>query len=127
MNFGEAIAAGFAKYVNFADRASRSEYWYWFLFTVLGEVVTNIIDAVIGVQLTTAIFGLAVLLPGIAVGVRRLHDLERSGWWLLLGFIPIVGAIVLIVWFCTKGTDGANRFGPDPLRGSGQVSPRPAA
>ena len=118
MNFGQAISSGFSNYVNFSDRACRSEYWYWFLFVVLGQIVTAIVDSVIGIQLTTGIFSLVVLLPGIAVRVRRLHDLDRSGWWLLLGFIPLVGTIILIVWFCTRGTPGPNRFGPDPLAAS---------
>ena len=126
MNFGEAIASGFSNYVNFSSRAARSEYWYWVLFNVLAQVVTEIIDnAVIGISLTTAIFSLAVLLPGIAVAARRLHDVDRTGWWLLLAFVPVIGLIVLLIWFCTKGTDGPNRFGPDPLRGVDQVNPRP--
>ncbi len=125
MNFGRAISSGFLNYVNFSDRTYRSEYWYWFLFVVLGQIVTAIVDSVIGIQLTTGIFSLVVLLPGIAVGVRRLHDLDRSGWWLLLAFVPLVGTIVLIVWFCTRGTPGPNRFGPDPLAGFEQISPRP--
>ncbi len=125
MNFGEAIASGFSNYVNFAGRAARSEYWYWVLFNVLAQVVTEIIDTVIGISLTTAIFSLAVLLPGIAVAARRLHDVDRTGWWLLLAFVPVIGLIVLLIWFCTKGTDGPNRFGPDPLRGVDQVNPRP--
>ena len=127
MNFGQAISSGFSNYVNFSDRAYRSEYWYWFLFVVLGQFVTAIVDSVIGIQLTTGIFSLVVLLPGIAVGVRRLHDLDRSGWWLLLVFVPLVGTIILIVWFCTRGTPGPNRFGPDPLAGFEQISPRPVA
>jgi uncharacterized membrane protein YhaH (DUF805 family) len=127
MNFGEAIASGFSNYVNFSSRAARSEYWYWVLFNVLAQVVTEIIDnAVIGMSVTTAIFSLAVLLPGIAVAARRLHDVDRTGWWLLLAFVPVVGLIVLLIWFCTKGTDGSNRFGPDPLRGVDQINPRPA-
>ena len=89
MNFGEAIASGFSNYVNFSSRAARSEYWYWVLFNVLAQVVTEIIDnAVIGMSVTTAIFSLAVLLPGIAVAARRLHDVDRTGWWLLLAFVP---------------------------------------
>ena len=112
MNFTQAISAGFSNYVNFAGRAIRSEYWYWALFVVLGSIVARIIDAVIGIGLFNSIFGLAVLLPSIAVGVRRLHDLDRTGWWLLLDFIPVIGWIVLIVWFCSRGTVGANRFGP---------------
>ena len=115
MNFGQAISSGFSNYVNFSDRAIRSEYWYWVLFVCLAEVVTSIIDYAIGFQVTTGLFGLAVILPGLAVSVRRLHDLDRTGWWLLLAFIPLIGSIILIVWFCTRGTPGPNRFGPDPL------------
>jgi uncharacterized membrane protein YhaH (DUF805 family) len=126
MNFGEAISSGFSNYVNFAGRAIRSEYWYWVLFVFLAEIVTGIVDFVLGVQITTTIFGLAVLLPGLAVAVRRLHDLDRSGWWVLLALIPLIGAIVLLVWFCSRGTEGSNRFGPDPLAGAGQMSTRAA-
>jgi uncharacterized membrane protein YhaH (DUF805 family) len=127
MNFTQAISSGFSNYVNFSGRAIRSEYWYWVLFVCLAEVVTSIVDYAIGFNLTTGLFGLAVLLPGIAVSVRRLHDLDRSGWWLFLGVIPLIGAIVLIVWFCSRGTVGPNRFGPDPLAAiGGQISPRPA-
>ena len=127
MNFGEAIASGFSNYVNFSSRAARSEYWYWVLFNVLAQVVTEIIDnAVIGMSVTTAIFSLAVLLPGIAVAARRLHDVDRTGWWLLLAFVPVIGLIVLVIWFCTKGTDGSNRFGPDPLAGGGR-QPAPSS
>jgi uncharacterized membrane protein YhaH (DUF805 family) len=125
MNFTQAISSGFSNYVNFAGRAIRSEYWYWVLFVLIATIVTSIIDLVLGITLFEPIFSLAVLLPSIAVGVRRLHDLDRSGWWLLLGFIPLIGAIVLIVWFCGRGTPGATRFGPDPLGVIG-LSPRPA-
>jgi uncharacterized membrane protein YhaH (DUF805 family) len=109
----------FFHYVNFSDRACRSEYWYWVLFVILAEIVTSIVDYVIGYQVTTTLFGLAVLLPGIAVTVRRLHDLDRTGWWILLSLVPIVGWIILIIWYCTRGTPGANRFGPDRLAAVG--------
>ena len=121
--------------MNFSGRASRSEYWYWVLFTTLAEIVTSIVGYGIGYQVTTSVFGLAVLLPGLAVVIRRLHDFDRSGWWILLLFVPVafvmfhrpaqrdddrvyiplISAIVLIVWYCTKGTEGPNRFGPDRL------------
>ena len=123
MGFGEAISSGFANYVNFSGRAVRSEYWYWALFTIVGGLVASIVDTVAfgtgpmngGVGIFGALFNLAVLLPSIAVSVRRLHDLDKSGWWLLLFFIPLVGAIILIVWFCRRGTPGSNRFGDAPL------------
>jgi uncharacterized membrane protein YhaH (DUF805 family) len=128
MGFGQAITAGFSNYANFHDRASRSEYWYWALFILLGTIGAYAIDVVMAAAILRSnevmayqwgnhvfTFGLVVLTPGIAIGVRRLHDLDRSGWWLLLAFIPLIGAIILLIWHCTKGTAGPNRFGPDPL------------
>ncbi len=127
MNFGQAIRSGFSNYVNFSGRAIRSEYWLWtLLFLSIGELVAAGIDRVVGLPVTGTAFGLATLLPSIAVTIRRLHDLDRSGWWLLIGLIPLIGAIVLLVWFCTKGTNGYNRFGPDYFRPGGYVSRRPA-
>ena len=114
MNFSEAIQSGFNKYVTFTGRAARSEYWYWTLFTVILAIVSGIIDGVMGLEIVSTITSLAILLPSIAVGVRRLHDIDRTGWWLLLAF-TVIGIILLIVWDCTKGTSGPNRFGPDPL------------
>jgi uncharacterized membrane protein YhaH (DUF805 family) len=115
MGFGQAISAGFSNYVNFSSRACRSEYWYWVLFIVLADIVAGIIDYVLGMQIVSSLFGLVTLLPGIAVSIRRLHDLDRTGWWILLGLIPIIGWIILLIWYISKGTDGPNRFGPDPL------------
>jgi uncharacterized membrane protein YhaH (DUF805 family) len=119
MGFGQAISAGFSNYVNFSDRSSRSAYWWWILFYVLGGIVAGIIDALIGtdMRIVSGLFGLAMILPNLAVAIRRLHDLDRTGWWVLLGLIPIIGWIILLIWYCTKGTDGPNRFGPDPLGG----------
>jgi uncharacterized membrane protein YhaH (DUF805 family) len=117
MGFGQAISSGFSNYVNFSGRSCRSEYWFWVLFVLIADVVAIAIDAAIGMQIVSSLFGLAVLLPGLAVTVRRLHDLDRTGWWIFLGLIPLVGAIILIIWFCSKGTDGQNRFGADPLGG----------
>jgi uncharacterized membrane protein YhaH (DUF805 family) len=122
MGFSEAIKAGFSNYVNFSDRACRSEYWYWVLFAIIGAIVTYIIDLVIGIHVTNPLFNLAIFLPGLAVAVRRLHDLDRSGWWILLFLIPLIGAIILVVWFCSKGTEGPNRFGSERLTGLGQIS-----
>ena len=112
MSFTQAIEAGFKNYVNFNDRASRSEYWYWFLFVVLAQIVLAIVDMVIGLNVLTILFTLGALIPGIAVSVRRLHDLDKSGWFLLIALIPIAGAIIVLVWMCQAGTPGPNRFGP---------------
>jgi uncharacterized membrane protein YhaH (DUF805 family) len=118
MNFGEAIKSGFSNYVNFSGRAIRSEYWLWTLFAIIGMAVAAGLDYAIfnrAEALFYFVFALAILLPGLAVTIRRLHDLDRSGWWIFLNFVPLIGVIVLIVWFCTRGTSGPNRFGPDSL------------
>jgi uncharacterized membrane protein YhaH (DUF805 family) len=119
MGFGEAVSSGFSNYVNFSSRTQRSGYWFWTLFVVLLSVAASILDLVVAAAIGFSFFGflifLVTIIPGIAVSVRRMHDLDKSGWWLLLAFIPIVGAIVLLIWFCTAGTPGLNRFGPDPL------------
>ena len=118
MTFGEAIRSGFNNYVGFSGRAPRSEYWFWTLFVILVSIVAVILDAAIfpyrQVSPFNAITSIILLLPGIAVSVRRLHDMDHTGWWLLIALTGI-GAIILLIWFCFKGTDGANRFGPDPL------------
>lgn len=116
MNFTEAISAGFSNYVNFSGRARRSEYWYWTLFVLLVSIAANVLDNVATFGLAGIIVGLGLFLPGLAISIRRLHDLDRTGWWFLLVF-TVVGAIVLIIFACTKGTDGPNRYGPDPFAG----------
>jgi uncharacterized membrane protein YhaH (DUF805 family) len=122
MNFSQAVTSGFHNYVGFSGRAPRSEYWYWQLFFCLVGIASALIDLVLFPRLNISpintLAELALLLPTLAVSVRRLHDLDRSGWWLLIVLIPIIGAIWLLVWFCTRGTVGPNRFGPDPLAGA---------
>jgi len=120
MNFIQATNSGFSKYAQFAGRASRSEYWYWLLFTVLVNLVAFIIDARFRTDMVSLIVGLGLLLPSIAVNTRRLHDIDRTGWWQLLVF-TIIGTVVLYYWAFLRGTSGPNRFGPDPL-GSGQAA-----
>ncbi len=119
MNFGQAISSGFSNYVKFSGRALRSEYWYWVLFTVLGAIIAGIIDVVLSISVISGLFGLATILPSLAVQVRRLHDLDRTGWWIFLGVIPLIGWIILIIWYCSRGTAGPNRFGPDALATDG--------
>jgi len=115
MGFGRAISAGFSKYVNFTDRSCRSEFWYWTLFTVIVAAVGNIGYAMLHTHVLGVLLGLPFFIPSWAMQVRRLHDTDRSGWWLLIALIPLIGAIILLVWLATKGTDGRNRFGSDPL------------
>jgi uncharacterized membrane protein YhaH (DUF805 family) len=115
MGFVDAIKSGFGKYVTFSGRAARSEFWYWALFSILANLVAGILDGILGgIGLIGLIVSLALLLPGIAVSVRRLHDLDRTGWWLLIAFTG-VGIILLLVWDCMKGTTGPNSHGADPL------------
>lgn len=109
------------KYAVFSGRARRKEYWYFFLFNFIVEFVLSFIDGFtgtfsksIGMGLLGGIYTLAVLLPGIAVSVRRLHDTNRSGWWLLIALIPIIGAIVLLVFMVQGSQKGENRYGPNP-------------
>jgi uncharacterized membrane protein YhaH (DUF805 family) len=120
MTFGQAISSGFQNYVNFSTRAPRSEFWFWTLFAVLASIAAGTIDRVLFPDVLTSpvhsIVGLVLFLPGIAVSIRRLHDLDRTGWWFLLAF-TVIGIILLIIWNCMPGTPGRNRFGPDPLAG----------
>ena len=104
MTFGESISVCFKKYATFEGRASRSEYWWFFLFSVLASSATSMISEVL-----YGLFSLAVLLPSLAVGARRLHDVNRSGWFLLLMLIPIIGWIILLVWAVQESKE-PNRF-----------------
>jgi uncharacterized membrane protein YhaH (DUF805 family) len=120
MNFGQAIASGFRNYVAFSGRASRSEYWYWALFLLICGIATSIIDRSVfpdsDTPPLTSLFQLATFLPSLAVLFRRLHDIDRTGWWWLILF-TVIGVILIIIWACIRGTSGANRFGSDPLGG----------
>ncbi|WP_330442362.1 DUF805 domain-containing protein [Flavobacterium sp. C4GT6] len=101
-------------YVNFNGRARRSEYWYFTLCNVLISIFLAIIGYVLELNFIGDIYSLAVLLPGLAVAVRRLHDVNKSGWFLLIGLIPLIGAIWLIVVLATDGDSGSNQYGEDP-------------
>jgi uncharacterized membrane protein YhaH (DUF805 family) len=117
MGFGEAIAICFGKYVDFRGRAKRPEYWFWALFTALVSLVAQIFDLILfgpRLGIISTVTSLGLLLPGLAVSARRLHDIDRTGWWLLISLVPVIGVIVLLVFFCLRGTPGGNRFGSDP-------------
>ena len=109
------------KYAVFSGRSSRSEYWYFILFYMLFLFVFMFIDAMIGsydseaeIGLFSGVFVLAMLIPSIAVLVRRLHDTDRSGWWILIGLVPLIGAIVLIVFAVQDSKPGENQYGSNP-------------
>jgi len=114
LSFSEAVKSGFDHYAKFDGRASRPAYWWWFLFGILVGIVASILDAIIfnGGEALTIVFSLGLFLPNISVGIRRLHDTDRSGWWILIGLIPIVGFIVLLVFFVQKSDPGDNNYGP---------------
>lgn len=118
------------KYATFEGRAGRTEYWFFVLFNVLAVIVLAIIDGVLGtfreeagIGLLSGVYALAVLIPSIAVLVRRLHDTDRSGWWILISFVPLIGEIVLLVFALLDGTPGDNRYGPNP-KGEAAVGAR---
>jgi uncharacterized membrane protein YhaH (DUF805 family) len=133
MSFMGAVNSCFGQYAGFQGRAPRSEYWYWFLFTILILLVGDVICGAVGHLLGTSVpglifqtlFSLAILLPSLAVAVRRLHDLDKSGWWYLLVLVPLVGPIIMLVWFCTPGTRGPNRFGGGMAMGGMSPMPMP--
>ena len=124
MDFMTAVRTCLSKYVDFSGRARRSEYWYFALFSFLVSFVSTILDLVLGTDyegaasggLVNTVASLVLFLPSLAVGVRRLHDTDRSGWWILIGLIPIIGWILLIVWFCTDSKPD-NQYGPNPKTG----------
>jgi uncharacterized membrane protein YhaH (DUF805 family) len=102
-------------YFDFNGRARRSAYWYYTLGYIILYVVLAVISSVAHLgQILTGLLSLALLLPSLGIGVRRLHDIGRSGWWILIGIIPLVGWIVLIYWYVQPGTAGTNEYGPDP-------------
>lgn len=103
------------KYAVFDGRAHRSEYWMFVLFNVIITIVLGLIDRLLGISgVLSGIYGLAVLIPGIAVSIRRLHDTNRSGWWLLISLVPVIGTIVLIVFMVQDSQPGTNQYGPNP-------------
>ena len=122
------------KYAEFSGRARRAEYWYFTLFNILFQVGIGIVlgilaggiagstgdtgGAVALISLIPNLVALALFLPGLAVTIRRLHDIGKSGWWVLIAFIPILGAIILLIFMVTPGNAGSNQYGPDPKANS---------
>jgi uncharacterized membrane protein YhaH (DUF805 family) len=109
------------KYAVFGGRARRKEYWFFVLFNILIAIGLTMVDVLIGTfnpqlgfGVLYGLYALAVLIPGLAVSVRRLHDTSRSGWWLLIALVPIIGPIILLVFMVGDSTPGANQYGPNP-------------
>jgi uncharacterized membrane protein YhaH (DUF805 family) len=106
MTFGESIGTCLKKYATVEGRASRSEYWWFVLFSLLLQVAAHVVAG----EAAAGIVALVLLLPGVGVGGRRLHDMGRSAWWLLVGLIPIVGVFILIYWL-VQPSAGSNQYG----------------
>jgi uncharacterized membrane protein YhaH (DUF805 family) len=111
----------FENYVNFSGRARRSEYWYFFLAYIIILIIATVLDNALGFNFAPMPYGylymlvaLTHFLPSLGVGVRRLHDVGKSGWFYFIVLIPIIGGIWLLVLFCTEGNSGQNKYGPDP-------------
>jgi uncharacterized membrane protein YhaH (DUF805 family) len=125
VNFFDSIKTCFVKYTTFSGRAVRSEYWNFTLFLVIFSFIFDYIDSLVaGVSYWeyTDLFGplsviyiIATTIPGLSVSVRRLHDVNKSGWWLFLSF-TVIGLIPLIYWACKKGDEEDNKFGPNSLK-----------
>jgi uncharacterized membrane protein YhaH (DUF805 family) len=106
------------KYTVFSGRARRAEFWMFTLINLIISLVLAGIDAALGLtNVFGGIYSLAVLLPSLGVSCRRLHDIDRSGWWLLIGLIPLIGWVILIIWYAKDGDPGDNRFGSNPKAG----------
>lgn len=102
-------------YVNFSGRTRRAGFWWPWLFLIIINIVFSIIDSVVfQANILSGIFSLAVIIPQLSLSARRLHDIGKSGWWYLICLIPLIGAIVLIIWWAKEGDSGDNAYGPDP-------------
>jgi uncharacterized membrane protein YhaH (DUF805 family) len=123
MSFTEAVRDGLSKYATFSGRSSRAAYWWFYLFAVLVFIAAVIID--VALKTGGIVYGLSVLallLPNLAVTVRRLHDIGRSGWWFLISIVPLIGFIVMLV-FTLQRSDGPNQWGEGP---DGRAAQAPA-
>ncbi len=125
VGFGAAVAICLRKYVGFRGRAGRPEFWFWTLFQTLAFLIPLMVASLVsrldvdgsaqgaeGVAVLLVIAWFGLWLPGLAVTVRRLHDTDRSGWWILINLVPTIGGIWLLILLCQRGTYGPNRFGP---------------
>lgn len=112
-NFSNSVSLCFKKYAVFSGRAPRAEFWYFALFTIVISVILNAASFALNMgAILSSVFSLVIFLPSLSVAVRRLHDLDRSGWWYWILLVPVIGFILLIVWFCRKGEPAPNQYGP---------------
>jgi uncharacterized membrane protein YhaH (DUF805 family) len=127
MSFMDAVKTCFSKYADFKGRASRAEYWWFFLSYIIAYIVVVVIGSAVKSLYLVLIIALllAYLLPTLAAAVRRLHDTGKSGWWYFIALIPLVGPILLIVFLATQGQPAPNQYGPPPGGGSAMAPPPP--
>lgn len=116
-DFAGSVKAVFSKYATFTGRARRPEFWWFALFSFLSNMAVSFVDFVLfgsagEYSLFGTLYSLALFIPSLAVGARRLHDIGKSGWWQLIWLIPLIGWIILIIWFAKKSDDGPNDYGP---------------
>jgi len=133
MDFIGAVKQAFRKYLDFSTRATRAEFWYFLIFLIIAGSILTVVEGQIFPQAAqptagfsfsmgmdasngpiSAIFSLLTVIPWFSATARRLHDVDKSGWWMLFGFIPIIGWIAMLIWLTKRGGVGANRFGDDP-------------
>lgn len=115
MDFMQAVKTVLNNYANFKDRSGRPEYWWWCLAYLIACIIVEIIGGVLHIrELLAGVFALALLVPNVAISVRRFHDIGKSGWWCLIFLIPLVNLIAWLYFF-TKPSDGANEYGAGPL------------
>ena len=120
MSFADAVRKAFVQnYGNFQGRATRPEFWWFMLAVLLATLAGAIIDDGLlrGRSIFEGLVTLATIVPSLSVGARRLHDTDRSGWWQLVSLVPLIGTIVLIVWWATPGSAASNRYGEPPAAG----------
>ena len=121
MGFSQAVKSCFSNYATFSGRASRSEFWYFVLFVGILYIPLTLLNPVLG-----GVALLPLIVPAISVEVRRLHDLDRSGWWFWIALVPLIGFVVKLFWYSSKGSTGDNRFGADPLASGNLTGPLPS-
>lgn len=118
------------QYADFSGRARRTEYWMYTLFNIIFLIIAAVLDNVLGLKFSPEIpygyiyllYALVTLIPGLAVSVRRLHDIDKSGWFLFISLIPIIGGIWLLVLYCTEGTPGRNKYGVNPKEDYNEIN-----
>jgi uncharacterized membrane protein YhaH (DUF805 family) len=127
VSFGEAPQLFLKNYAKFTGRSSRGAFWWWILINLIVVVVLNFVDGALGTQpgqvgLLGGLWALATLVPGIALGMRRMHDIDKSGWWLLLGIVPLVGLV--LIWFAAQpGVRATNKFGDADVEAGREAAP----